>query len=1224
MKTKSVGASSIFAMAVFLAISLVSPVSLRGQEARGTITGNVKDPIKGVVPGASVKITNVAMGTTVSVSTNDAGFFQAPYLLPGTYQIVVESTGFKKYVRDGVELRIGDTVAIDAQLEVGTIDQEVTITAQGPALDSTSASMGQTVDSRRVAELPLVHGDPYTMIGLTPGVTFARDQRLDRPFEPTHIVGFTIDGTRANRSDLTIDGTPSTARANGNEVIASYVPPTDIIQEFKVQTATFDSQFGNTEGGVTSIGIKSGTNSIHGTGYIWLEPGGLAANDFFGNLRGQPRPDTYSNRPGFSIGGPIIIPKLYDGRNKTFFLWGFEDIHDSRPRYDSTSPSVPTDAMKRGDFSALLALGPQYQIYNPFSRRKDPARPGHFIEDPFAGNIIPGNLINPVSKALLQFFPAPKSAGTAEFLNNNSDSTLAEQAKYNTNTVRIDHVISEKQRIFGRASWYRRDSTYDDYFHNAATGTFFQFFSRQAVIDDVYVFNATTVLNVKYGYNRFIRSQDMIGGHGFDLTSVGFPSSYNSALDPSIRRFPRFDFPAGTYQGTGQTNEFRPNDSHSFSGTVNKTVGTHSLKAGMEFRAYRQNDIFASNSQTGQFVFDNTYTKQKDDSSATQVGLSFASFLLGVPTSSSGVTRAADFAEQSTTWGFFVQDDWKVTPRLTLNLGLRYEFEGPMTERYNRSVTGFDASYVQPIQAAARAKYTSPIAEVPTLNVQGGLLFAGVNGQPSGLYQTPKNSFMPRFGLAYKLNEKTVLRGGYGIFFGFLGQRRSDVIQTGYSITTNFVPTTDGFTFSSTLANPFPNGILNPQGAALGLQTNLGNNISFFNQHPLSPYNQRWEIGIQRELLGGILIEASYVGNRGTHIEISRDINTVPNQFLSILPTRDTTRISYLTGNVPNPFAGLGIPGVGAPSNISRQNLMKPFPEFGSITTTDNTGYSWYHAGELRIEKRFSHGYTVQASFTHSRFMQATELLNPGDPRPTKVVSDSDYPNRLAVSAIYELPFGNGHLFLSGSNAVVSRLVGGWQVQTVFAHQSGAPLTWGNYSYNGNFSDIAIPSDQRSLGQWFNNTGFVALRTSTGTVVTSNGQPVWVSFTDPCKNSYSASGCAGTPLTNPLGFNRDSAFQLANNLRTFPLRFSNLRVEATDNVDFSVLKNTRIKERASLQFRAEFTNFFNHPWLSAASGASGTSGVITSPTNADFGKIANISNQGNYPRRVQLGIKVIF
>jgi len=1239
MESKATRAGHILAWVVFMALTLFSPQLLCAQETRGTITGKVKDASQAIVPGASVKIINAARGATVSVTTNDAGFFQAPYLIAGAYQIIVESPGFKKYVRDAVVVRIGETIEIDVQLEIGRTEESITVTAEAPQLESTTASMGQTVDSKRVAELPLVHGDPYTMIGLSPGVAFGRDQRLDRPFEPTHIVGFTIDGTRANRSDLTIDGAPSTATANAFEVIASYVPPTDIIQEFKVQTATFDAQFGNTEGGVTSISIKSGGNSLHGTAYFWGEPGSLAANDFFGNLRGQPRPTTHSNRFGGTLTGPVYFPKLYNGRDRTFFTFGFEAIRDSRPRFDSGTPTVPTVAMKNGDFSAFLGLanGQQYQIYNPFTRRPDPARPGHFIEDAFTGNIIPASLINPVAKALLKFFPNPLTVGTSEFLNNNADSTLAEKTKkYNNYTFRIDHLIGNKHRMFARGSLYDRDSFYNDYFHSIATGTSFQFISRQGVIDDVYTINPSTVLNVKYGYNRFIRAQDMNpSGYGFDLTSVGFPASYNSLIDQSIRRFPRIDFPSGTYQGTGQTNEFRPIDTHSFGATLNKSLGAHALKGGVELRVYRENDRFASNTQTGQFVFDNTYTRQKDDTSTTQVALSFAAFLLGIPTSSSGVTRAADYAEQSTTWGFFAQDDWKVNSRLTLNLGLRYEYEGALTERYNKSVSGFDFSYVQPIQATVQTKYAALTdaalkADVPQLNVQGGLLFAGVNGQPHGLYQTPKHNFMPRFGFAYKLNDKTVVRGGYGVFFGFLGQRRGDVVQTGYSITTNMVPTTNavdpatGFViFGATLSNPFPNGILSPTGSSQGPQTNLGNAITFFNQHPLSPYMQRWELGVQRELPGGFVVEASYVGNRGTHIEINRNLNTVPNKFLSTLPVLDTARRTYLTGSVTNPFFGL-IPGVGASTTIARQNLMRPFPQFGDITTTTNDGYSWYHAGQVRIEKRFSKGYTVQGSYTHSRFMQATEYLNAGDPLPTRVVSDQDYPNRFALSAIYELPFGKGRPFLDGANWLVSRLVGGWQLQGVYAYQTGAPLSWGNYIYNGDFKDIAISSDQQSLAQWINTKGFVALRTSTGTVVTNNGQTVWVDFNDPCKNAYNATSCPGTPLQNPAGFNRDSAFQLANNIRTFPLRFSYLRVQTTNNVDFSLIKNTSLTEKKSLQFRAEFTNFFNHPWLSAASGASGSSGVITNPTSATFGQIANLSNQANYARRVQLCLKFLF
>lgn len=1170
----------MFAPLVFLAIVMSSTGSLIAQEARGTITGKVRDAGQAVVPGATVDVTNVAMNTTVSVATNDAGFFRAPYLIPGTYQLVVKMTGFKKYVRDGIPLRIGDTLELDVQLEVGAVDQSVTVTADTSTLETASASMGQTVDSRRIAELPLVHGDPYSLIGLSAGVAFARDPRLDRPFEPTHIVGYVIDGTRANRSDLTIDGVTSTSTANANEVTASYVPPTDIVQEFKVQTATFDSQFGNTEGGVTSISIKSGGNALHGTLYFWGEPGSLAANDFYGNSTHADRPDSFSNRWGGSVSGPVYIPKLYDGRNRTFFLWGYENISDARPRNNGT-PTVPTAAMKRGDFSSLLALGSQYQIYNPFTRRA--VAGGRFQADPFQGNIIPSTLINPVAKALLAYFPDPVTAGNSDGTSNFQQPNLQERAHYYTNTIRIDHVISEKQRIFGRASWYDRNSTYNNYFHNLATGTLFQFLSRQGALDDVYTFNATTVLNVRYGYNRFIRVDGYNPANkGFDLTSVGFPASYNALIPEDRRTFPRLDITG--YQGTGFNNEPRPIDSHSFTAILNKSMGAHSLKGGMEFRSYREASIITINDVTGRFVFDSTYTRGPLDNSTVSpgsLGQSFAAFLLGLPSPASYVNRPADYAEQSTTWGFFVQDDWKVNSRLTLNLGLRYEVEGALTERYNRSVRSLDYTYVQPIEAQVQANYAkNPTPEIPAAQflVRGGLTFPGVGGQPRTLYETPRKNFMPRLGIAYKLNEKTVVRAGYGIFFGFLGQRRGDVFQSGFSRNTNVVPTTDGINFIGTLSNPFPNGILEPVGAAQGPQTFVGQAVTFFNPKPLSPYNQRWELGFQRELSWGMVVEAAYVGNRGTHIEITRNLNVTPQKYLSKSPTRDQTTISYLTANVANPFFGV-LPTsttIGAASTFARERLLRPFPQFDTVTTTTNDGYSWYHGLQLRLEKRFSKGFTLQTSYTYSKFMQATELLNQDDPRPTEVISDSDYPHRLAMSGIYELPFGKGRQLLSGANGVVSRIVGGWQVQGVYTYQSGAPLTWGNILYNGNLKDIRLPGDQQTVQHWFNTAGFVT-----------------------------ASGS-----------------QLANNVRTFPLRFGFLRQDNVNNFDLSVVKNTAITETTRLQFRAEFINALNHAWLSNASG--GATGVITTPTAATFGQIAGLSNQANYPRRLQLGLKFIF
>jgi carboxypeptidase family protein/TonB-dependent receptor-like protein len=1206
MNSKLTGPARLFSI-LGLIVFLFS-ISVSAQEARGTITGNVKDANQAVIPSASVKVTNMAMGTTVSVTTNDAGVFQAVYLIPGTYKITIERTGFKKYVREGLVLRIGDTLDLDAQLEVGGTEETVTITDIAPSLDTASASMGQTIDARRVSELPLVHGDPYTLIGLSAGVTFGRDPKLDRPFEPTHIVGFAMDGTRANRSDLTIDGVTSTATANANEVTASYVPPTDIIQEFKVQTATYDAQFGNTEGGVTSIAIKSGTNSLHGTAYFWGEPGSLAANDFYANRAGQPRPESFSNRYGGSIGGPVYIPKVYNGKNKTFFLWGYERISDARPRNNGTT-TVPTAAMKNGDFSALPI--PAYQIYNPFSRRQVGSR---FVADPFmcdsagsplaplpggsqpAGtpcNKIPVSLINPVAKSLLQYFPDPTTPGSAsaDGVNNFLQPGLQERASYYTSTIRIDHNISDKQRIFGRASWYDRNSTYNNYFNNLATGTLFQFLSRQAALDDVYTINPTTVLNLRYGYNRFIRVDGYNpANQGFDLTSVGFPASYNSAIPEDQRRFPRLDFfnnpttgnATSIYQGTGFTNEPRPIDTHSFVATLNKSMGAHSLKGGAEYRIYRENSMNTINDVTGRFYFDATYTRGPMDNSATSpnsIGQTFAAFLLGLPTAgnNSYVRRPADYAEQSTTWGFFVQDDWKVNSRLTLNLGLRYEYETPLVERYNRSVRGFNSSFIQPIEAQVQTNYAkNPTAEIPASQflVRGGLTFAGVNGQPEGLYDTPSNNLMPRFGLAFKLNEKTVIRGGYGIFFGFLGQRRGDVTQSGFSRDTPIITTTDGTHFTSTLSNPFPNGILDPLGAAQGPQTFLGQSITFFNPKPLSPYNQRWDFGFQRELPGGWIAEASYVGNRGTHIEITRNINVTPQKYLSTLPTRDDARRGYLTANVPNPFFGV-LPGttIGGSSMLARERLLRPFPQFDSVTTTTNDGYSWYHSFQGRIEKRFSKSYTLQMSYTYSKFMQATELLNQDDVNPSEVISDSDYPHRLAASGIYELPFGPGQKFLNSKNGLPSRIIGGWQFQGVYSFQSGAPVPFGNLIYNGDITDIRLPGDQQSPEHWFNTAGFVT-----------------------------------------------SAQQLDHNVRTFPMRFGFVRYPRTNNFDLSLVKNTAITETAKLQFRAEFINAFNRAWLA---NPNGTNGLETNPTSINFGKINN-STGANYPRRVQLGLKLLF
>lgn len=1173
-----------FAKAVSASIALAAFLMLAqavgAQETRGNIRGIVADPNNAPVAGASVKIVDTSRGTTTTLTTNNDGFYQANYLIPSVYSVTVEAQGFKRSIRESVQIQIGQTVTINVGLEIGGNQETVTVTSEQPALESSTASIGQTVDARRIEELPLVHGDPYKLMGLSTGVTYTGSARLDRPFEPTHIVGFAIDGTRGNRSDLTIDGAPSTATANANEVIATYVPPTDIIQEFKVQTATFDSQFGNTEGGVTSISIKSGKNTVNGSAYYFGEPGSWAANDFFGNARRQARPESKSDRFGGYLSGPVRFPWLYNGKDKSFFLFGYEGIRDARPRFDAGAAVwVPTTALANGDFSGLGVT-----IWDPLSRINTGtvSSPVWTAQTSFAGNIIPANRINPIAQKVLTYWAKPKGPG---LVGNIFDSTLTETTKpYDNYTFRVDQNISSSNRMFVRGSVYNRNSLYNRYTDSPYVGVNFVFKSRQGVIDDVHTFNSTTFLNVRYGFNRFIRGQDQQDdAQGFDLTALGFPTSYNSLVPEAMRRFPRFDFTGGPL-GNGMSNEFRPVTTHSFSAILNKIVGKHALKFGSELRIYREDDVFNSNDQTGQFIFDNTYTRQASNGATNSDvnGLQgYAAFLLGLPTTMQ-IVRRADYSEYSKTYGFFVQDDWKLNSRMTINLGLRYELETPLVERNNKSVSGFDLTYTQPFEAAVRAALTTtPVTGVDaaTFSTKGGLLFAGKDGG-KGLYNTPKNTWLPRFGMTYMLNDKTVIRGGFGLFAGFLGERRGDVIQPGYTRTTTFA--------LSALANgsPIPNSmsafsgisILEPVGNSQGKQTGLGGGISFFNQNPDVSKQFRYQVGLQRELPAGFVLEAMYVGNYGYNIEIGRNINAIANSQLSTDTSRTTamgTINTFLTAQVANPFRGLaefaGTP-FGTNATIARSQLLRPFPQFGDITTSVNDGKSWYNSAQFSLNKRMSNGYTFGMSYTYSKWLQATEYLNAGDAAPTKMISDQDSPHRLSFSYIVELPFGKGQRFLK-ENPIVDKIVGGWQFQGIYQFQVGFPIRLANDAFFSG-ADPSLPSYLRRTSRWFNTTV----------------------FTNVLDGATSANS---TPVSH---------------LRTLPFFFGNLRRDNINNVDFSLLKNTRFNEKFRFQFKLDLINAFNEPYFPAP---------VVNPTQTSFGTIS-ASNQDNYARRVQFGLKLLF
>jgi hypothetical protein len=777
--------------------------------------------------------------------------------------------------------------------------------------------------------------------------------------------------------------------------------------------------------------------------------------------------------------------------------------------------------------------------------------------------------------------PATPSLATPDDTNNMNDPGLLEPVTYYTHTIRVDQNISDRQRLFARVSFYNRTSNYNNYFNNAATGEWFQFISRNAVLDHVYTLTPTMVLNLKYGYNRFIRSSNANPlAYGIDLTTLGFSSTFqNQVTQAQQTRFPGINM--NGYTTTNHGDFVMPCDTHDFVATITKMQGSHAIKAGMELRVYRMTRKDFGNDGVGQFTFNGQYTDSASNVNAPSpaMGLSVAALLLGVPSSGS-ITRLASFAEQSPSWGVYFQDDWKVNRKLSLNLGLRWEYEQPLTERYNRSITGFDPTFTQTFDAAARAAYAlNPLAQLPAAQFvsKGGVLFAGVGGQGRGLYTTPKRNFAPRIGFAYQLNDKTVFRGGYGIFFGFLGQRQKQVQQLGFSGTTGMTVTNDnGLTFANSLANPFSGGVNAAVGAGEGGATNLNQNMTFFEPHPLTPTNQKWQIGFQRELPGGFVADMAYVGSRGTRIEITRDLNTLPRQYLATGIFPDAANKTYLSGTVPNPFKGL-LTGTSAnqslntSSTIARSQLLKPFPEFQQVNTTTNQGYSWYHSLQLGAQKRFSKGFTVAGTYTFSKFMQATEYLNASDPMPIETISDNDTPHRVTVSPIWELPFGRGRKIGSNVNGIANAFIGGWQLEGIYSYQSSRPIGFGNAGFVGDINQIRLPRDQQTVDHWFANTAAAGW-------VTTSAQTI------------------------------DTGYQL----RTFPLRFGFIRWDPVNNFDVSALKNIRIAEGKQAQFRFEAINALNHPNFNTPA---------TTATASNFGQVTAIQN---YTRRLQLTLKFVF
>ncbi len=1148
------------------------------QQTRGTIAGRVTDASGAVVPGASVKAVNTQTGVAVVGKTNSEGSFQLLYLSPGTYDLTVEMTGFKKYERTGITLRVDDELNFPITIQPGQITESVTVSGTAPLLE-TSVSQGQVVDHRRITELPLAGADAYTLAQLSPGVVnfgVPNHPELAPAVEVVSNIG--VNGVPAHNTDFSLDGTPSMWGQN-----ASFVPPADMISEFKVETTRYDAA-SQAPGGSVNVALRSGTNGLHGTLWETNSNQHLEGLDFFQrrqlyNLATGPvnkgkidavNPHFVINHFSATLGGPVVIPKVYNGRNRTFWMYGFEGlIRPSEERGDYYH-TVPTLAERTGDFSQLLAGGAQYQIYNPYSTV--PAGNGRFSRQPLPGNILPTSLLNPTAQKLMQYYPAPNTAGLIDG-EQNYFNPLSSYNQYYSHTIRIDHNFGDKNRMFGRYNEAHQLFDSGETLPNISNGNHRNRYDKGVGLDDVYIASPQFLVDMRYSMTRFNQVTSPFG-LGFNLAGAGFSPTLLSQISAPGMTFPQISIDGNAYAQLGNSYPSGTYQIYHILGVdFTRMAGKHTIRFGVEYRLYR--------------AFNNTYTDQTpainfgtewtvgplDNSPAAPIGQGLASFMLGLPTGGTGQVNAS-YAEQSTLTAGYIQDEFKVTSRLTLNFGLRYEYETAPTERYNRSVLGFDFTTPNPIQAQAQANYAlNPIPQIPVSSFQalGGLTFAGANGGPRSLWQTDNNDFAPRLGLAYQLPHNFVIRAGYGIYYITNGIDRLGVNQAGFTQATNLIPSLDnGQTYVATLTNPFPNGYQQPLGATAGLSSNVGRAVSFFEPTRPHPYAQHVSFGIQKQISNQTIVEVSYVGTGASRLDITRQIDPVPAQYLSTSPVRDQPVINFLTAAVPNPFYPL-LPGTGlSGKNTTTAQLLHPYPQFTGITAAVPAGYSWYHSLQVRAERRFHNGFTIQGNYTFSKYLAADSYLNPTDANPTYAISEEDCTHRFTATGLWELPFGTGRKFGATMNRVPRFLVSGWQLQATYEAQSGFPLGgsggWGDVLYYGNPANIALPVGQRSTSEWFNTANF----------------------------------------------DRLPANQLLDNIRTFPLRMANLRAQGVNLWNASVLRDFQIREGKTLEFRSEWLNATNHSFFAAPN---------LNPTAAAFG---DITATNGFPRQIYFALKLLF
>lgn len=1139
----------------FLFVAFVSTLLVHAQEFRATLGGRVTDPAGAGVTGADITVKNVATAQVTTTKSGDDGAYQVSFLQPGKYVVTAEKPGFKKAIREGISLEVAERAVVDMQMAVGDVTQSVTVAADAEALETESADRGLTLESARVLDAPLQGRNPFSEAWSSPGVIQnASTQRL-RPFDIAGSSSMAIDGGRPSTNEVLVDGISSLFQASS----VSYVPTAEAVSEFKVQTTNFDAQYGWTLGGVINMITKSGTNQFHGSAFEFLQNTHLDANTFNNNLNGVPRQSSHINTFGGDIGGPIKKDKL-------FFTYTFEDIRQVIP--DPFATSVPSALQKQGNFSQTYYArdssgNPLVQtIYDPFSTTASLTR------TPFSGNIIPTSRLDPVAVKVFSYVPLGNVPGDPlTGLNNltNNGSTRKFTDFFPENTGRVDYNINQSTRLFVR---YSRNALQEErsfhYSTNSAinpadTGQNNPFTreNHNATVQFTKTLSPTTVLDLRAGLERFKSESGDQQGAGVGPSTLGFSPAF---VSQAANWFPRFSW--ASYEGAGaQPTYVSPvAQTNSFQAALAKSVGRMNMKFGGEFRlirSYSQQPGY----NAGNFTFDQTFTGANPNLIQSSSGNALASFLLGTP-QSGFIQVASQPARQERLFSLYFQDDIRLTEKLKINLGLRWDYLGPLTDRFNELSRGFAATTLNPISPS-------------NFPVYGGVLFAGANGNPRGIFDPSWGNLGPRFGVAYQLDQHTVLRGGYALIYGQTFYDPGNA--PGFTQQTNMVTSIQAGLPANTLDNPFPTGILQPAGSSLGLLTALGQTYSFADPAGgAPPYVHQFSFEIQRELAHDFLVSAGYIGSRSARIAVSQQLNALSANNLALGPTA-------LSANVANPFAGK-LPGTSLNgATIQEQQYLAPYPEFLLNGITENfrpIGKSSYNSVQFLVTKRFSYGLSFSVAYTISKQIDQTNFANPQDTRLERVIAAWDIPQNLQINFLYQLPFGTGKRYGANLASPVRYVISGWELSTLTRLQEGMPMSFpGGAAPTG--LNPALPSP--SYTEWFNTCTQLA-----------NGSP---------QNCHSGEQPAWT-IRQP------------DTLQLWSSRLASVRLPGIHNVDFSLIKHNRITERFDLMIRADFINGFNSPQF--------FSGPITTVTSGNFGRISGAMDQSNLPRFIQLSMKLNF